>query len=106
MNDTVAKVLEELKTKLRLIYGDRLKKVILYGSWARGDATDDSDIDLLVVLEGDVSPGREIERMIDAITDVMLDHSELVSVYPVSEDDYERVNSPLLMNARREGIPA
>lgn len=106
MNDTVAKVLEELKTKLRLIYGDRLKKVILYGSWARGDATNDSDIDLLVVLEGDLSPGREIERMIGAITDVMLDHSELVSVYPVSEDDYERVNSPLLMNARREGIPA
>ena len=106
MNDTVAKVLDELKTKLSRIYGDRLKKVILYGSWARGDATDDSDIDLLVVLEGDVSPGREIERMIDAVTDVLLDHSELVSVYPVSEDDYERVNSPLLMNARREGIPA
>ncbi len=106
MNDTVAKVLEELKTRLRQTYGDRLKKVILYGSWARGDATEDSDIDLIVVLEGDVSPGREIERMIDAVTDALLEHGELVSVYPVSEDDYERVNSPLLMNARREGIPA
>lgn len=106
MNDKIARVLEELKAKLRRIYGNRLKNLILYGSWARGDATEDSGIDMIVVLEGDVSPGREIERMIDAVTDMLLDHSELVSVYPVSEDDYERVNSPLLMNARREGIPA
>ncbi|MFQ6107202.1 MAG: nucleotidyltransferase domain-containing protein [Thermoplasmata archaeon] len=106
MNDRVAKVLDELKTKLSHVYGDRLRKVILHGSWARGDATEDSDIDLVVVLEGDVSPGSEIERMIDAVTDVLLEYSEFVSVYPVSEDDYERVNSPLLMNARREGIPA
>jgi predicted nucleotidyltransferase len=36
---------------LRQLYGQRLRQVLLFGSWARGDATDDSDIDLMVVLD-------------------------------------------------------
>lgn len=106
MNGKVCDVLSKLKVELRELCGERLKALVLYGSWARGDATEDSDIDLVIVLEGDVSPGKEIERMIDAVTDVLMEHNELISVYPVSEEDYENVNSPLLMNARREGIPA
>ena len=39
--------------------------IILYGSYARGSATEDSDIDLLIVLEGKVKPGEEIDRMIE-----------------------------------------
>ncbi|MFQ6107215.1 MAG: nucleotidyltransferase domain-containing protein [Thermoplasmata archaeon] len=106
MNEKVSDVLSKLKAEVRELYGERLKALVLYGSWAKGDATEDSDIDMVVVLEGSVSPGREIERMIEAITDILLEHNELISVYPVSEEDYENVNSPLLMNARREGIPA
>ncbi len=100
------KVLDDFKRELEELYGERLKQVILYGSWARGDATEDSDIDVLVVLEGNVVPGREIDRMIDIITDINLEYGVLVSVYPVSEEGYLTVNSPLLMNVRREGIPA
>jgi hypothetical protein len=44
--------------------------------------------------------------MIDIITDINLDYDVLLSVYPVSENDYRSVNSPLLLNLRREGIPA
>lgn len=106
MNENVSHALKMLKARLEELYGERLKSLILYGSWARGDATEDSDIDIIVVLEGKVSPGREIERMIDAITDILLERNELISIYPVSEDDYERVNSPLMINVRREGVPA
>ena len=90
----------------RSVYADRLKRVILYGSRARNEATTDSDIDLAVVLAGDVTPGKEIDRMIDLITDVNLEYGVLLSVYPVSEEDYVNRNSPLLINIRREGIPA
>jgi predicted nucleotidyltransferase len=83
-----------------------LKSIILYGSWARGDATEDSDIDVLIVLEGRVIPGKEIDRMIDIITEINLKHGVLISVYPVSEEDYSTINSPLLINVRREGVPA
>lgn len=105
MNERIKKVLEEFKTRLRQIYGKRLRNIILYGSWARNEATEGSDIDLIVVLKGEVVPGKETEVMIDAVTDILLEYGELISLYPVSEKDYESVMSPLLMNARKEGVP-
>ena len=99
-------ILDEFKTELRRLYGDRLKDIILYGSYARGDARDESDIDVMVVLRDMVTPGREIDRMIDMITDLNLKYGVLLAVVPVSEEKFLRVNSPLLLNVRREGIPA
>jgi predicted nucleotidyltransferase len=103
---TVEKPIEEFKKEIKNLYGERLKNVVLYGSWARGDATEESDIDLLIVLAGEVIPGLEIDRMIDIITDINLSHNVLVSVYPVSEKDYVTINSPLFLNVRKEGISA
>jgi len=98
-------ILKEFKQKIAELYGQRLKKIVLYGSYARGQANDEhSDIDLAVVLVGNVRPCKEIDRMIDIITDINLDYDILLSVYPVSENDYQSVNSPLLLNLRREGI--
>lgn len=99
-------ILREFREEVEKLYGKRLKDVILYGSWARGDATEESDIDLLVVLEGKVVPGREIDRMIDIISEMNSKYNVLMSVYPVSKEEYSRVNSPLLMNVRREGVPS
>ena len=99
-------VLNEFKRELRGLYGERLKDVILFGSHARGEARFDSDIDVMVVLRGEVAPGREIDRMIDIITELNLEYSVLLSVVPVAEEIYLQRNSPLLLNVRREGIPA
>lgn len=99
-------IIEEFKNELHKIYGNRLVKVILYGSWARGTADVNSDIDLMVVLKGNITPGREIDRMIDCITDLNLKYDTLISVVPVSNKVYSRTNSPLLLNVRREGVPA
>lgn len=98
-------VIGEFRTEIEKLYGERLKKITLYGSYARKEATDSSDIDLVVVLEGDVVPGKEIDRMIEIITEINLKHNVLLSVYPVSERDYLTLKSPLLMNVRREGVP-
>jgi predicted nucleotidyltransferase len=102
----IKEILEEFKEEVKELYGNRLRNIILYGSWARGEAKDESDIDLLIILEGKVIPGKEIDRMIDIITDINLKYGALISVYPVSEEDYSTVNSPLLINVRREGMPA
>lgn len=98
-------ILKEFRVELEKLYGRRLKDVILYGSWARGEATEDSDIDMAVVLDGDIKPGKEIDRMIDIITDINLKYGVLLSIYPVAEIDYLNLKSPLLMNVRREGVP-
>ena len=102
----IQEILEEFRQEVQKIYGPRLRDIILYGSWARGDATEESDIDLLIILAGEVVPGQEIDRMVDVITDINLKYGELISVYPTSEADFINVNSPLLINVRREGIPA
>lgn len=98
-------VIKEFRIEIERLYGKRLKNIVLYGSWARKEATEDSDIDVVVVLEGEVIPGREIDRMIDIITEINLRHNVLISVCPVSEKDYLTLKSPLLMNVRREGVP-
>jgi len=102
----IKKLLEEFKKEIEKLYGERLKRIILYGSYARGDFNEESDIDLLIVLKGKVVPGKEIDKMIDIITEINLKYDVLISVYPVSEEDYKKVNSPLLINVRREGIEA
>jgi predicted nucleotidyltransferase len=99
-------IVREFREEAEKLYGNRLKAIILYGSYARGKATEDSDIDLAIVLDGDVIPGEEIDRMIDIITEINLKYGVLISVYPVSEKNYNTINSPLLLNLRREGIPA
>ncbi len=99
-------IIKEFREKTEKLYGKRLKNIILYGSWARGKATQDSDIDLAIVLEDNVVAGKEIDRLIDIITEINLNYGVLLSVYPVSEKDYASVNSPLLLNLRREGVPA
>jgi len=102
----IEKIIKELKTELKNLYQDRLEKIILYGSYARGEETTESDIDIAVVLSGNVKKGEEIDRIIDIITDINLKYDVLISIYPVSKDDYEHLNSPILKNMRREGAVA
>lgn len=45
---------------------------MLFGSYARGDAEPGSDIDVLVVLHGDVNPGEEIARTGEMVADISL----------------------------------
>lgn len=103
---TIDMVIKEFKTRTKKLYGNKLKNIILYGSWAREEANEDSDIDLLVIIKKDIKPGEEIDRMIDIITEINLKHNVLISVYPVSEKNYSSLKSPLLMNVRKEGIVA
>ncbi len=98
--------IRQFKQAVKEIYGPRLKKIVLYGSWARGDASEESDIDLMVVLSGEVQPGLELDRMIDVITDTNLEYDVLISVLPVSESNFNTLRSPLLLNVRKEGVPA
>jgi len=101
----IDEILQDFKSDIQELYAERLKAIVLYGSWARNEAADDSDIDVAVVLNGDVEPCKEIDRMIDIITDMNLEHGVLLSVYPVSQQKYEHINSPLIINLRKEGVP-
>ncbi len=101
----IEQIIKEFKKQIAELYGRRLNKVVLYGSYARGQANDEhSDIDLAVVLSGMVDPCEEIEKMADIFTDLNLEHNVLITVYPVSESNFDKIESPLLINVRKEGI--
>ena len=102
----VSQIIKEFREELKKVYGENLVRVILYGSYARGDFNSDSDIDLLIVLKEMESPGKEIDRMIEIKSEINLKYNVLISVFPVASIEYDSLNSPLLLNIRREGIDA
>lgn len=97
--------LGELSSQLRSCYEDRLVRLVLYGSHARGDARPDSDVDLLVVLAGPLDRSAEIARIVEFTYDILLRHGVHISALPMSETDFLTRATPLLMNVRREGTP-
>lgn len=97
-------LLHDFRQGLNELYGDRLVHLILFGSYARQEATPDSDIDIMVVLKDAVSPCDEIFRMSEIKTAVNLQYDELISVIPISEADYQNRHTPLLAAIHQEGI--
>jgi len=100
----IKQALEELRQSLGQIYGERLCGLYLYGSYARGDYHSDSDVDVLVVLEGEVKPSQEIDRISDRVADICLEHNVLIATFPVSEEWLQQRKSPLFENVRKEGV--
>lgn len=88
---------------LRRIYGNRLRHVILFGSWARGDAHPDSDIDLLVVLDHVDSPWKERRRMDEVLWKHSLENDTVVSTMVVCESEFTAPRTPTLITAVAEG---
>ena len=105
MNRTLRAILAELRTGLEALYGQRLAQLFLYGSQTRGDAEPGSDIDILVVLRGPVSPGEEIARTGPFLAALCLRHNQLVCCVFISEERLLAERSPLLLNVRKEGVP-
>lgn len=97
-------ILDELKKRLSDLYGERLVELVLFGSQARGDAEDGSDIDVLVVLKGEVDACAEIKRTIDIVAGMSLENDTVVSCVFMNDDYYRRRNGPFLRNVRREGV--
>ncbi|MEG4285860.1 nucleotidyltransferase domain-containing protein [Microcoleus sp. A006_D1] len=104
VNDKLQTILTELRDQFELLYGDRLTKMILYGSQARGDAHPDSDIDVLVVLKAPVQIGEEIDRTIPIVADLSLQNDVVISCNFMNEERFTNYQGPLLRNIRREGI--
>jgi predicted nucleotidyltransferase len=96
-------VAREAAEELRGLYGDRLRQVLLFGSWARGDAHPESDIDLLVVLDQVESAWDELRRMDPILWRHSFENDTVLSATPVAEADLKDSPVPMLVRAKAEG---
>jgi len=102
------KIIQDKKLKnfidqLRKRFGRNLKKIILFGSRARGDHSEESDYDLLLIFEK-VTP--EMKKYVDEIEDEMLfSQGALFSTFLFTPEELEeREFEPFIMNATKEGL--
>ena len=97
-------ILQESKSRLEALYGKRLKGIILYGSYARGQARKDSDIDLIVLLERMRDQMAELRKCGRELHALDFKYDTLISVIPLDAREFQSQNTPLILNARKEGI--
>lgn len=85
-------------------YGDRLDRVVLFGSRARGDAQADSDYDIAVFIRGMANRTDELNRLADLATDILYKDGELIHAMAYGAGSYNDEGLPLMQEIRREGI--
>jgi predicted nucleotidyltransferase len=100
-------VSEELRNKIRarleLAFRSRFQGVVLYGSEARNEAREGSDLDLMIVLDGPVQLGRDLDTIVQALYPVQLEIDVPIHATPVSADAFQAGEYGLYRSARREG---
>ncbi|MDQ3004108.1 MAG: nucleotidyltransferase domain-containing protein [Chloroflexota bacterium] len=103
MPANIRKLLSKLKKELVRIYGEQLRGVYLYGSYARGDNQQGSDVDVMIVLTSYQRYGDEIKRTSELNAKLSLDYNLSVSRVFMTEERWKHEDSPLLRNVRAHG---
>src|SRR5262244_2700928 len=96
--------LQKCRALLQTLYAERFKALVLYGSCAQGTAGVESDIDLMVLLEGPVDVAQEIRRIWAVLYPIQLESERLLSVVPVDVALYDRGEYALYRQAKAEGV--
>jgi predicted nucleotidyltransferase len=106
MKIDVKTLLAEIKVGLLKLYGQRLKAVILFGSYARGDYNQNSDFDVMIVLDTYERYWDELVRSAELTSDLSLKYNVTISRTIMKEPQWKKGDLPVLVNVRAEGIPA
>ena len=101
----VKKVAEEYKQSLKALYGNELVELILFGSYARGDYHNESDLDFAIVFNNsNTRPSSEILKISPISSRLSLKHGIMISSLPVSRDKKDNSMQGVYQEIRREGI--
>ena len=96
-------ILSRLRAALDDIYGDRLERVVLYGSRARGDERRDSDYDIAVFIKDPGRLGDELHRLASLTTDILLDTGAVISAIPFRAGA-DRERTGFMRELRNDGL--
>ncbi len=96
-------ILSKFRAALNDLYGNRIERVVLYGSRARGDARPDSDYDIAVFLNDLGDRWAESDRIALAASRIISETGEVIHAMPYPAGSYQE-RTPLMHELRREGI--
>ena len=96
-------VLTRFRAAIDELFGDRIERVVLYGSRARGDARPDSDYDVAVFLKAPGSFWQEAGRLAEVTTAILYDTGAVINALPLQAGAYQE-RTPLMRELRREGL--
>jgi predicted nucleotidyltransferase len=95
--------MQRFAAAVRALYGDRVERIVLFGSRARGDAREDSDWDVAVFLRGPLHWWGEVSRLGDISTDILYHTGDVISAKPFTEGSYDK-RTVLMHEIRRDGV--
>ena len=100
------RLLKELRASLEELYGENLVGMRLFGSYARRQATPDSDVDVLLVLREIDDYGTEVRRVSDLLSRASLEHGKTIAPVFVDATRFAAASDPFMANVAREAVPA
>lgn len=107
MPKIVKSLLLQYLTEVQKIYGPHLKSVILYGSYARGDYTEDSDIDIMILVD---LPNEKLDSYLDSLSELgfqyNIEHDIWIMPIVKNIDHFQHWVSayPFYRNVQQEGV--
>ena len=107
MPKTMQNILQQYVKEIRKVYGPHLKQVILYGSYARGNYRNDSDVDIMILLDiSDMEAKAYFDRLIDTTFDFNMEYDLDIKPVVKSEDHFLKwiANYPFYANVNKEGV--
>ena len=106
MSQEIRRLLSDLKDRFKKIYGERLRGLYLFGSYARGEEDEESDLDIAVVLDDFSDYGAEINRTGAVAASLSLQYGVSISKVFFREGEWMNSYTPFLINVKEEAILA
>lgn len=107
--ENISKVIDEFVKGANEILGNRVKKIILYGSYARGDYNEGSDIDIMILTDLTDDEMYEYEKRVwDFAYDIECEYNFTIDLSPTLKN-IEKYNTrinyiPFYRNVQTEGV--
>jgi predicted nucleotidyltransferase len=96
-------ILKDLKADIKAALSDKLVELILFGSYSRGDFTEYSDVDLLILVDRTLAR-KETRKVDDLIASYSLKYDVVISCLVYPAELYRKFNTPFLLNVKEQGI--
>jgi predicted nucleotidyltransferase len=96
-------IIQEFKREIEKLENLDLKAIFLFGSYARGEAEEGSDIDILLIFKNKIS--SELTCKVREISNALsLKYDVVISEFLFTEKEFQKYNTPFLLNVKKEGI--